>query len=610
MTTPIRHKAAVIAIMSGKGGVGKTMLAVSIARELSLAGGTLVVDLDFFNRGLSGLLVHGDDKKTIAPPAFLGQESDGAWEFMKVEDKLYTISFPDITDKLLEDVNNAHVQEISDDLKNWIDDLCNQMQLQVVVLDCHGGPDVLSFAAAKIADHVLLISEPDRITMHGTLHFLRRLSEVNVDTFNVHLVFNKVVGRFRSIFLQRTYNAYFRPRFADKPLLAVFPLEVYLTKHFEHHPFVTDDFPESTLSRKTQVMLADLLGNHREDLLSERTRELPQWVAKYWKHSFGRTPLFLQLDFVMIVCLALVVVGGAGHGYKKAGGTIPGALRDLDPESYVEPVGLSLMIWAAVTTVLYWSRSLDQGLIYGSRRRNWLAFIGYSGGFCCLWIASTMGAVYFFFGVVPPDEGYYLLRFAWFAVFWVVVVSWMGQLFRAYRNVVYTQYRLEPALKSVLGLVVIISTSAILIGSVGFGNSGGSEQEDGSAPSVSFGSEVSMPFRFLHLDSEPSHTRVLEAGYTIEAGTLQSNETIWYKVTVDSRGRYVITVDSFDGDPMIGLFGGASLSYLAEDDDGGYAQNSRIEYDFREGTYYLAVRDYRRKQSSYTINLRRATREF
>lgn len=57
-----------ISIVSGKGGVGKTMLAVAVARELSTNVRTLIVDLDFFNRGLTGLMRHGRVLRQINPP--------------------------------------------------------------------------------------------------------------------------------------------------------------------------------------------------------------------------------------------------------------------------------------------------------------------------------------------------------------------------------------------------------------------------------------------------------------------------------------------------------------------------------------------------------------
>jgi cellulose biosynthesis protein BcsQ len=66
-----RTEPEIVTFVSGKGGVGKTMLAVAFARELSHADKTLILDLDFFNRGLTGLLRHGKKIMAVQKPRFL-----------------------------------------------------------------------------------------------------------------------------------------------------------------------------------------------------------------------------------------------------------------------------------------------------------------------------------------------------------------------------------------------------------------------------------------------------------------------------------------------------------------------------------------------------------
>src|SRR4051812_27284614 len=93
----------IIALTSGKGGVGKTMLTVACAFELSYTSKTLLVDLDFFNRGLSGLFRQplpakqgGAAPVEIERPQFLEtgpgdptaaepQIAEQSWELWKIE---------------------------------------------------------------------------------------------------------------------------------------------------------------------------------------------------------------------------------------------------------------------------------------------------------------------------------------------------------------------------------------------------------------------------------------------------------------------------------------------------------------------------------------------
>lgn len=300
-----------LTFVSGKGGVGKTMLAVAAANELSHAQTTLVLDLDFFNRGLSGMFIQGDDVEQVEPPPFIDDTDETAWWAKRVAKNLYTISFPDVTSFETKSLEPRSLDELAQALKTWIEYLCEKLNCKAVVIDCHGGPDALSFAAVKVADKSLIISEPDRVTMYGTFHFLRTLSKLNIASGSLHLVFNKIVDAVGPMFLSRLYNTHLADYFDGKPLLAAFPLELYLTKSFENAPLITEDYPQSMLARKTQVMLGDLLSDDTRLEISERTKQLPSWLKYYTRLFFGRPPKFLSLSFLAAVGfgLLLIVVG-------------------------------------------------------------------------------------------------------------------------------------------------------------------------------------------------------------------------------------------------------------------------------------------------------------
>lgn len=463
MSNSQKHiRPTILAIMSGKGGVGKTMLAVAAARELSLSVSTMILDLDFFNRGLSGLLLRGSHGESVVPPEFYHGPTDKGWFVRKVANNLYTIAFPDVPEPTISMEGGMTVGTIGEQLDGWIQDLCSRTGCQTVILDCHGGPDPLSFAAAIVADEVLLVSEPDRITMYGTLHFLRRLKELSIGTSNVHLVFNKVVDSFTSRFLLETYDNKLRQFFSDKPLLAAFPLEVNLTKRFEHSPFVTDDFPKSMLARKTQVMLADLLSKSRNDLLSEKVRSIPRLFALYWRRTLGRMPKLLQIDFVMRLSLVVILVMSGAYLVEKLfrPNTISATL--------FIPVLLAVPIWATFTTLLSWTRRVDDVLILSSRKNRWMEFVGYLLILVVLW-GAPMGFLSFLLSDLPwSDPAFSFIGYMWYIVLCIVFVVWGSIIFDAYRDMKYTSFRVEPLLRTVVGAAVLVGSVAIANGTYFF----------------------------------------------------------------------------------------------------------------------------------------------
>lgn len=223
---------------------------------------------------------------------------------------LIHVRYPDFSPEQIRLLENTEVTQLKHALRRFLDEVRKTSECETVVVDCHGGPDQLSFAACLASDYCLLISEPDKITFYGTLHFLRQLRRVTPKDSDhnpdVRLVFNKVVSAFSAVYLRRFYDKEIRRLFDDRPLLAVFPMEMYLTKEFERTPFLTAVFPFSLLSKKTRVLLCDLLkGCHRQFVPKSIQGALRPRLALI-RHSMGRTPWIADLNKVM----AVIAIGG------------------------------------------------------------------------------------------------------------------------------------------------------------------------------------------------------------------------------------------------------------------------------------------------------------
>jgi cellulose biosynthesis protein BcsQ len=315
MNQPSLTKPLVISFVSGKGGVGKTMLAVACARELSLNNRTLIIDLDFFNRGLTGLLGKGSRQcGEIEKPGFLlgTQEAQvEKWNIVEVSKNLFHIYYPDLSQEDMQKFETLNIEVLKESLHKFITEAARKCDCSCVVVDCHGGPDNSSFAACLVADYSLLISEPDRITFYGTLNFLRQLRKAGATgDFDLRLVFNKVVPAFSGLFLTGFYDRMIKAEFGGRPLLGIFPLEVYLTKEFEKTPFLTSVYPYSWLTKKTRLLLYDLLSATHRGVLAPVIRSMPRWMRAYRRISLGKTLPLLNISVIMptIVTVGVVLV--------------------------------------------------------------------------------------------------------------------------------------------------------------------------------------------------------------------------------------------------------------------------------------------------------------
>jgi len=294
-----------VAFVSGKGGVGKTTLAVAFARELSRSSRTVLLDLDFFNRGLTGLMRHGSEVCTIQKPQFIAPSLSGAnqesWKLFDVGPNLLHVGYPDLRAEEIRHIADADRDTLAEQIKEFVLRLASGCGCEAVVIDCHGGPDNISFAACTAADSTLIISEPDKVTFFGTLHFLRQMDQGAVQPVktDLRLVFNKVTPAFSGAYLTRFYNAEVRPQFSGKPLLAIFPLETYLTSEFEKTPFLTIAYPFSWLARKMRVLIFDLLIDKSPNRIPAASKGMLAPTRAYTRVSLGKTPVVMKLNAVL-----------------------------------------------------------------------------------------------------------------------------------------------------------------------------------------------------------------------------------------------------------------------------------------------------------------------
>jgi prepilin-type processing-associated H-X9-DG protein len=286
----------VLCVASGKGGVGKTSLSLCIAREISKAKKVLVIDLDYFNRGATGLL--RDQVDAISEgysliellPLYghyqpeLGPE-DGAppigLERVHRHPDLILCPCPELFQPIIQGIHDQPITELADALEFLIAWLGLAHGFGCVLIDAHGGPDPLSFAAAQVADHTMLVTEPDKVTLYGTLNFLAILRQQQLDlrSTRLHLIFNRVSSHFSARGLEGVYRRELVDLF-DSPLLAMVPFDEEVFEHFGETPLITDLFPNSLFARKIASIVRRLLLEEHPELVPRPVREWSSWKAR------------------------------------------------------------------------------------------------------------------------------------------------------------------------------------------------------------------------------------------------------------------------------------------------------------------------------------------
>jgi len=287
----VKDQPRLISFVSGKGGVGKTSLAVNFAWLCSQLYRTVLVDLDFQNQGATGMMIRKLPSDTCGVFEVLHGDCDARINPGQVDKNLYFIPAISL-------LNPPNYSVISDTLRSaalkgnlslYLESLAAQSDFEIVVLDCHGGLDYSSVAAHKLSNDTLVVTEADVVSFNGTLELLEfyeyhdqgaaaAAESVIPDDAppaddvrgQISLIVNRLPPRYRYSDINRTYTrllASYKGELKLKPEVASFiPDESFFSETFGDYPFSTQLAPKSVLARKTQLLMIELLGINDEQL--------------------------------------------------------------------------------------------------------------------------------------------------------------------------------------------------------------------------------------------------------------------------------------------------------------------------------------------------------
>jgi chromosome partitioning protein len=194
----------ILSTVSGKGGVGKTIISANFARIAAFSKKVLLIDFDFPNQGLTGLFAEYLNTSCFnARDMILDSRPIEFSRITTLRQNLFFVPAFDPADQNRYQLDFSKLlskEELIGRLNMRLNTLINDLKMDLIILDCHGGLDSISFASFMSSDCTLLISEPDKITFNGTLE-LTDYYEENLSIFaslNKNLINNPQQTRLSS----------------------------------------------------------------------------------------------------------------------------------------------------------------------------------------------------------------------------------------------------------------------------------------------------------------------------------------------------------------------------------------------------------------------------
>jgi flagellar biosynthesis protein FlhG len=368
----------VLAITSGKGGVGKSTLSLNIARQLSLGGKrTLMVDFDIHNKGITNLFLPRIANSTVSVTEIVAA-SNGFSDELSAQfiaslnpvslDKELTLFFlPASRPTEMMDWQNfvAPNEAIVHFFSKVFENIGVAGQFDVILIDCYGGIDSLTVAATGVADDTIIVNEPDIITFGGTLTlyaYVQRTYAAIARKPRIHFVINRIPGRYSFRFLNSEYKKHLANLSIDRNILAYFPYDKLLLETFGDYPFFSELLPRGLFTRKIRLLIATMwqdsgyadfvtMSPRKRARIFTRTSETGFADPEAILHAMVILPFYLLIPLLLLLGLYFGVGGSLNYAMLVAiiyTAGISGLILGFIIGAF-EPIQISRWLWREET---------------------------------------------------------------------------------------------------------------------------------------------------------------------------------------------------------------------------------------------------------------------
>jgi cellulose biosynthesis protein BcsQ len=288
-------KPIIISIVSGKGGCGKTRIAITLAQVLSQTSKVLLIDLDLYNQGLTTLLKQkvSEQDPTVYGLVYENRSIEKIDLDKKNEIRENIFFLPGIyeiesgTFNLIRKLEKEYdIPALKMELEKLVNSLSDRHNLDCIIIDNTGLPDIISISSALCSNKTLIITQPDSVTWKGALNFYINFKNNGGDENLVNFVINNVPKKFSSVDLTDIFGGY------DFNFISNIPFEYGIFESFGRDPFDVVISQSSLFYRKITLMAARILKDmNRQDLFSEDmtfSERHEEKISKDLKEEYAR----------------------------------------------------------------------------------------------------------------------------------------------------------------------------------------------------------------------------------------------------------------------------------------------------------------------------------